>query len=165
MLFRSGVVGSSAGGHLAASASTLFDTADGRTGAELDNVSGRPDFAVLLYPVITFQSPHAHVGSRNALLGKDAKPELVAAMSLETRVTKQTPPTFIVTTEDDRTVPVENSLMYYQSLRTAGVAAELHVWPHGPHGFGMRADLGAPSTWSDRCEDWMRASGWLAPAK
>ena len=162
---RIGVIGSSAGGHLAASASTLFDTADGRTGAALDKVSGRPDFAILLYPVITLKAPLAHAGSRTALLGKDATPEIIASMSLETRVTKETPPTFIVTTEDDRTVPVENSLMYYQALRTAAVPAELHVWPHGPHGFGMRLDLGGPSTWTLRCEEWMKANGWLMPAK
>ena len=86
-------------------------------------------------------------------------------MSLETRVTKETPPTFIIAAEDDTTVPVENSLMFYQSLRTAKVAAEMHLWPKGGHGFGMRQDIGAAATWSDRCEDWMRANGWLTPPK
>lgn len=160
---RIGVLGASAGGHLAASASTLFDAPEGRTGAELDQVSARPDFAVLLYPVITMKDPYTHSGSRRALLGATPTPEAIEHMSVELRVTKETPPTFLVHTENDTTVPVENALMYYQALRTAKVPAELHIWPNGPHGFGMRADLGAPSTWSTRCEEWMRANGWLTP--
>lgn len=162
---RLGVVGSSAGGHLAASASTLFNDADGKTGAELDTISGRPDFAVLLYPVITMKTPLAHAGSRNSLLGTAPTPEAVDHMSLELHVIKETPPTFIVVAEDDKTVPVENSLMFYQALHTAGVAAELHVWPKGGHGFGMKPGLGSASTWSDRCEEWLRAGGWLTPPK
>jgi acetyl esterase/lipase len=162
---RIGIVGSSAGGHLAASASTLFKDPDGKTGAALDAVSGRPDFAVLLYPVITMKAPLTHAGSRNSLLGSTPTPEAVEHMSLELRATKETPPTFIAVTEDDRTVPVENSLLYYQALRTAGVEAEMHVWPKGPHGFGMRPGLGGPSTWPDLCEAWLRAGGWLTPAK
>ena len=160
---RIGVLGASAGGHLAASASTLFNDPDGKTGAELDNVSGRPDFAVLLYPVITMKDPFVHAGSRRALLGATPTPEAIEHMSLELRVTKETPPTFIVVTEEDKTVPVENSLMYFQALRTAGVPAELHVWPHGAHGFGMRGTSGEASTWPDRCEAWLRADGWLKP--
>ena len=162
---RIGVVGSSAGGHLAASASTLFNDPDGKTGAQLDAVSGRPDFAVLLYPVITMKLPLTHFGSRNSLLGAAPTPEAIEHMSLELRVTKETPPTFIAVTEEDKTVPVENSLLYYQALRTAGVDAEMHVWPKGPHGFGMRPGLGGPSTWPDRCEEWLRAGGWLTVAK
>jgi acetyl esterase/lipase len=109
---RIGVTGSSAGGHLAASASNLFDAPEGSTGADLDKVSARPDFSTLLYPVFTLKAPHAHSGSRNALLGANASPELIAAMSVETRVTKDTPPTFFVHTANDRTVPVENALVH-----------------------------------------------------
>jgi acetyl esterase/lipase len=159
---RIGVLGSSAGGHLAASSGTLFNDPDGKTGAKLDSVNARPDFLVLLYPVITLKDPLAHKGSRDALLGKTATPEMIERMSLETRVTKETPPTFIVATEEDKTVPVENSLMFFQALRTAGVPAELHVWPKGPHGFGMRTDVGEASTWTKRCEEWLNAGGWLA---
>ena len=162
---RIGVVGSSAGGHLAATAATLFNDPEGQTGAALDATSARPDFAVLLYPVITMKEPLTHAGSRRALLGATPAPELVERMSLETRVTKETPRTFLIAAEDDTTVPVENSLMFYQSLRNAKVAAEMHLWPKGGHGFGMRQDIGAAATWSDRCEDWMRANGWLTPAK
>jgi acetyl esterase/lipase len=162
---RIGILGASAGGHLAATAETLFNDADGKTGAALDATSARPDFAVLLYPVITMKAPLAHAGSAKALLGATPAPEMIEKMSLETRVTKETPPTFIVVAEDDKTVPVENSLMFYQSLKNAGVPAELHIWPKGGHGFGMRQDLGEASTWSDRCEDWMRANGWLTAPK
>ena len=163
---RIGVLGASAGGHLAASAATLFNDPDGKTGAELDAVSGRPDFAVLLYPVITMKDPSVHAGSRKALLGATPALVSIAHLSLELHVTKETPPTFIVQTEDDHTVPVENSLMFFAALHQAGVPAELHIWPHGPHGFGMRTDLGEPSTWPQRCDEWMRANGWLtAPAR
>jgi acetyl esterase/lipase len=161
---RIGVIGSSAGGHLAASASTLFNDPDGKTGAELDAVSGRPDFAVLLYPVITM-GENAHAGSRRALLGATPTPEALAHMSLEQQVTKETPPTFIVGTEEDTTVPIENSLMYYQALRNAKVDVEMHLWPKGPHGFGMRQDLPGPSSWTNRLEEWMARNKWLPPAK
>ncbi|MEY2881417.1 MAG: hypothetical protein RLZZ15_3797, partial [Verrucomicrobiota bacterium] len=161
---RVGVLGASAGGHLAASAATLFDDADGRTGAELDKVSARPDFAVLLYPVIAMKPPHAHAGSRKALLGATPTAELEEKMSLELRVTKHTPPTFLVHTQEDKTVAVENSLQFYTALTRAGVAAELHVFPKGPHGFGMRPGLGEASTWTKRCEAWLRDSGWLKTA-
>ena len=109
------------------------------------------------------KDPLTHTGSRRALLGAAPTPEAIEHMSVELRVTKETPPTFIVHTENDGTVPVENSLMYYQALRTARVPAEIHIWPNGPHGFGMRPDLGEPSTWTLRCEEWMRANGWLKP--
>ena len=161
---RIGVLGASAGGHLAASAATLFNDPDGKTGAELDAVSGRPDFAVLLYPVITMKDPFTHALSRKDLLGAVPTPEAIEHLSLELHVTKETPPTLVMHTEDDHTVPVENSLLFYQALRTAGVPAELHIWPKGPHGFGMKPDLGEPSTWPHRCEEWMRANGWLTAA-
>jgi acetyl esterase/lipase len=159
---RIGMIGFSAGGHLAASASTLFDSAEGRTGAELDaTVSARPDFALLIYPVITLKAPHAHAGSRRALLGADAKPEAVEAMSMETRVTKDNPPTFLVHTQEDRSVPVENSLHFYQALRAADVPVEMHLYQKGPHGFGLRAGHGQASDWPARAEQWMRGHGWL----
>lgn len=158
---RIGMIGFSAGGHLTASAGTLFDAAEGRTGAALDAVSARPDFVMLMYPVITLQDPYAHAGSRTALLGANATPELVAAMSLESRVTPATPPTFLVHTQADTAVPPENSLAFYRALRGAGVPAELHLYQKGPHGFGMRKEFGQTSAWIDRAEDWLRGHGWL----
>jgi len=159
---RIGVFGSSAGGHLAASAATLFDSPDGKTGAELDAESARPDFAALLYPVITMKGPYAHAGSRDALLGPKPAKDLVQKTSLELRVTKRTPPVFLVHTSEDQSVPVENSLAFYAALRSAGVPAELHVYEKGPHGFGLRPDLGPTSEWPKRFAEWLRARDFLA---
>ncbi len=158
---RIGVWGASAGGHLASSAATLYDDPDGRTGAALDSVSARPDFAILLYPVISMKDPLAHAGSRRALLGPNPTPELLEKMSTDSRVTSGTPPVFMVHAENDTAVPLENTLAFYQALRKAGVEAELHVYEKGGHGFGMRGGLGPTSEWPKRCEEWMRAHGWL----
>ena len=158
---RIGVFGASAGGHVAASAATLYDAADGRTGAALDAVSGRPDFVSLLYPVITMRDPSAHPASRRNLLGDAPDAAIVARMSLESQVTAGTPPVFLVHTTEDRTVPIENSLMFYTALRSARVPVEMHVYERGAHGFGTRPGLGSTSGWVDRWLDWMRAYGWL----
>ena len=153
---RIGVMGSSAGGHLAASAATLFDDPAGRTGAALDTVSARPDFAMLMYPVITLMPPAAHAGSREALLGMTAAPDLVKRMSLETRVGPQTPPTLLFHSQDDDRVPADNSILFFQALTRAHVPAELHVFEHGGHGMAMRAGQGTASLWPRRAEEWLR---------
>ena len=160
---RIGVLGASAGGHLAASAGTLYDAPEGRTGAALDSTSARPDFLVLLYPVITMKEPFVHKGSRKALLGAAPDPALVEEMSLEDRVTKDTPRTFMVHSEVDKTVPVENSLAFYEALRKAGVPSELHLYGQGPHGFGLTKGNGPIDNWYLRCEEWLRFNGWLTP--
>lgn len=154
---RIGVMGSSAGGHLAASAGTLFNHADGRTGAALDAVDARPDFMILMYPVISMDDPTAHAGSRTQLLGAAPSPEALQLASLEKQVTATTPPTLLIHTQDDKAVPVANSLLFYEALTRAGVPAEMHVYAHGPHGMGMRADLGTASDWPRRAEEWLRA--------
>jgi acetyl esterase/lipase len=151
-----GVMGSSAGGHLAASAATLFDDPAGRTGAALDAVSARPDFALLIYPVITLMPPAAHAGSRHALLGAHPTPEQVRAMSAETRVGPQTSPTFLVHSQDDNIVPVDNSILFYQALTRAHVPAEMYLFEHGGHGMGMTAGHGDASLWPKRAEEWLR---------
>ena len=161
---RIGVLGFSAGGHLAASAGTLFDAPEGRTGAALDSVSARPDFMILVYPVITMEPPYAHQASRIALLGAAPAPGLVSHLSLERQVSAGTPPAFMVQTEEDKTVPMENSILLYEALRRSGVPAELHLYAVGKHGFGMRPGMGPTSEWPDRLEDWMRFHGWL-PAR
>ena len=161
---RIGVMGASAGGHLAASAATLYDLPDGRTGDALDRVSARPDFAALLYPVITMTGAAAHADSRRNLLGADPPPALLDLLSLEKRVRADTPPVFIVHTTADRSVPVENSLMFFAALRAAKVPVEMHIFERGEHGFGTRSDLGTTSGWVDRWFDWMRAGGWLPAA-
>ncbi len=162
---RIGIMGSSAGGHLAGSASTLFDHASGKTGAELDAVSARPDFAILLYPVITMQDPATHAGSRKSLLGPSPTPELMELLSLEKQVTANTPPTLLIHTQLDKTVPAENSLLYLQALIRAKVPGELYVFEHGSHGMGMRAGLGTASDWPKRAEQWLQERGLLEPAK
>lgn len=161
---RIGVMGSSAGGHLAASASTLFDHADGRTGAALDGVSARPDFAMLVYPVITMTDPAAHAGSRRALLGPAPSAALLTQMSVEQQVSAATPPTLLLHTQGDKTVPVQNSLLYFDALTRAGVPAELYVFEQGGHGIGLRDGLGTASAWPSRAQDWLRQRGLLTPA-
>ncbi|MGE0454038.1 MAG: alpha/beta hydrolase [Vicinamibacteria bacterium] len=158
---RIGVMGSSAGGHVAATAATLFDAPEGRTGAALDAVSARPDFAALLYPVITMAPPFVHRGSLGALLGENPTPELIARLSLENQVTRDTPPVFLVHTAEDVSVPIENSLSFFQALRRHGVPAEMHLYEKGPHGFGTQAGLGTTSEWPVRFEEWLRARGLL----
>jgi acetyl esterase/lipase len=161
---RVGVQGSSAGGHLAACAGTLFDAPEGRTGHALDAVSARPDFMGLLYPVISLIQPFSHPGSGKSLLGPSPSPELLQRLSLETQVSDKTPPAFIVHTAEDKSVPVENSIVFYQALRRHGVPVEMHLYEKGPHGFGTAKGLGTTSDWPKRWEEWMRASGWLARA-
>jgi acetyl esterase/lipase len=161
---RIGVMGSSAGGHVAASAGTLFDHPLGRTGADLDKVSARPDFLMLLYPVITMDGPAAHAGSRQALLGRNPTADTVRLMSVEAQVTPATPPTLLIHTQEDGTVPVENSILFYRALTRAKVPAEMYLFEHGGHGMGMRAGLGTSSAWPRRAEEWLAARGLLDPA-
>jgi len=153
---RIGVMGSSAGGHLAASAGTLFAHPAGRTGAALDAVAARPDFLILMYPVITMDDPHTHAGSRTALLGPNPTPELVALMSLEKQVTSATPPTLLIHTQADQSVPIENSVRFFQALTRAQVPAEFYAFEKGEHGMGMRDGLGTASAWPRRAEEWLR---------
>jgi acetyl esterase/lipase len=162
---RIGVMGSSAGGHLAASAGTLYDHPLGRTGAALDSVTARPDFLMLMYPVISMTAPATHAGSRKALLGANPKPDDLELMSVEKQVTANTPPTLLIHTQADQTVPVENSILFYQALTRAHVPAELYLFEHGSHGMGMRSGLGTASDWPRRAEEWLRARGLLDPAK
>jgi acetyl esterase/lipase len=156
---RIGVAGFSAGGHLASSAATLFDAPEGKTGAALDAVSARPDFAILVYPVITLKPPFAHMGSRENLVGKTPAADMVDHMSTDLQVTPRTPPTFLVHGGTDTAVPLENSLLFYSALRRAGVPGELHVFQAGPHGFGLNPGFGPISDWPARCADWLKVRG------
>jgi len=158
---RIGIMGFSAGGHLAATASTRFDS--GKPGASdvVDRVSSRPDFAILCYPVISLTEAWTHQGSRLNLLGENPAPELAKTMSMENAVTAQTPPTFIFQTNADTTVPAENSVYYYLALRKAGVSAEMHVFENGPHGVGLAMYDPTLSEWPKLLVNWLRLHGFI----
>ena len=163
---RLGVIGFSAGGHLASTTGTHFDVGNASSADPIERASSRPDFMLLLYPVITMRADSVtHAGSRLNLLGSAPTPELERLLSNETQVTPQTPPTFIVHTEDDRTVPVQNALLFYDALKRNGVQAEMHVFEHGNHGFGLAPADPVLSVWTTLCESWMRRHGWLTPIK
>lgn len=158
---RIGVMGFSAGGHLASHASTQFDAASSAPTDEIDRVSSRPNFAILGYPVISLSEAWTHKGSRTMLLGEAADDELARRLSTDTLVTARTPPTFLFHTNADTAVPVENSVHYFLALRKAGVPAEMHIFKDGPHGVGMPMNDAALSEWPKALANWMRASGVL----
>jgi acetyl esterase/lipase len=151
-----GVMGFSAGGHLASTLATHFDDGQSDAGDAIDRASSRPDFLILCYPVISMTESYMHRGSRENLLGKNADETLAANLSNEKQVTAQTPPTFIFQTDADKPVPAENCVAFYLALRRAGVPAELHIYQDGKHGVGLASDVPATSTWPDRLRDWMQ---------
>lgn len=161
---RIGVLGFSAGGHLASTAVTHFDAGNPDTADPIDRVSSRPDFGVLIYPVITLEGPKTHVGSRRNLLGDSPSQELLDLLSNQKQVTDQTPPCFLVHSSADRVVPFENSLMFAEALARHHVPVELHVFDHGPHGFGLGGDDPVLNQWPALCARWMQFHGWLKPA-
>jgi len=162
---RIGVVGFSAGGHIASSVGTHFDAGTPSSVDPVERMSARPSFMVLVYPVITMDSTFTHRGSLQNLLGDHPDPALVRLMSSEKQVTATTPPTFLVGTTDDRTVPIENSLAMYKALRDAKVPVEMHIFETGAHGFGMGTGNPVLSTWAEICARWMRARGILGAAR
>lgn len=148
-----GIMGFSAGGHLAASAATRYQKpADSN---EPDTTSLRPDFAILIYPVISFTEALAHKGSRTNLLGGQPREADLLLCSAEKQVTQDTPPVFLVHAADDKTVPVGNSLAFYSACIDHGVSAEMHLYPKGGHGFGMFNPT-TPDRWIERLRNWLR---------
>lgn len=139
-----GIMGFSAGGHLAATLSTHFEQ------------NTRPNFSILIYPVISMDKAIAHMGSRNNLIGKHPTDAMIKLYSNELQITAQTPPTFILHATDDSTVPVENSLVYYQGLKKNGIPAEMHIFPTGGHGFALALGKGALEKWPGLLLDWMK---------
>ena len=156
---RIGIMGFSAGGHLAMTASTHVDAGNAGAADIVDRVSSRPDFTVLGYPVISMTEAWTHQGSKTNLLGASPDAELARSLSGELSVTKQTPPTFLFHTNADTAVPAENSVYYYLALRKAGVPAEMHVFEKGPHGVGLANDDAALSEWSKLLANWLRVRG------
>ena len=159
---RVGMVGFSAGGHLASTAGTHFDRGNAGAADPIDQAGSRPDFLVLGYPVISFQPAIVHAGSLRNLLGENPDPKLVEGLSNELQVTAETPPTFLFHTTTDQAVPVENSVLFYLALRKAGVPAELHVFANGPHGVGLALSDPALSEWPAALANWLRGRGLLA---
>jgi acetyl esterase/lipase len=158
---RIGMMGFSAGGHLTATAGTHF--VDGKPDAAdpIDRLSSRPDFLILGYPVISLDAAIGHAGSRRNLLGDTPDPKLLEDLSLDTRVTAQTPPTFLFHTNADTGVPPENSVRFYLALRRAKVPAEIHIFENGPHGVGLALGDPALGTWPVLLTNWLRGRGLL----
>ncbi len=162
---RIGIMGFSAGGHLASSAGTHFDKGNPNSDDPIERVGCRPDFLILCYAVIAFGEPYSHGGTQNNLLGSNTDPALVKSMSSEKQVTPETPPTFLFQTDQDVAVPAENSVHFYLALRQAHVPAEMHIYRTGPHGVGLAANVPGTSTWTDCLRNWMQGQGFLGAKK
>jgi acetyl esterase/lipase len=160
---RIAVMGSSAGGHLAATLSTLFDHPDAAdsVGDAISRESARPDATVLCYPVIALDPAITHAGSRENILGPAPAPGLEPLLSTHQQVTPATPPAFVWHTADDSVVPVANALAYATACWRAGVSCSLHVFPHGPHGLGLGSAERPAPPWADLLENWLGELGWL----
>lgn len=158
---RIGILGFSAGGHLASTLGTHFDSGKPDSSDPVERASSRPDLMILIYPVITMRGL-THSGSKTNLIGKEPSPELVALLSNEEQVTKETPPAFLVHTMNDAAVPVENSINFAMALRKAGVPFEFHLYERGPHGFGLAQKDPILATWPGRCADWLGLHGFAA---
>jgi len=157
-----GIMGFSAGGHLASTVDTHYDAGNPQAADPVDRQSCRPDFAVLVYAVISMKDGVAHQGSKKNLLGPNPDPALVENLSNETQVTPQTPPTILVAAQDDHAVPIENSRLMYAALQKAGVTSALQEYPHGGHGFGFgKKPDRSPPGWLDKAYDWLKAQGFM----
>ncbi len=159
---RVGIMGSSAGGHLASTLLTHFDAGKSDAAEPVERQSSRPDVGVLCYPVITM-GPFTHQGSKNNLLGTEPAPELVALLSNELQVTKNTPPCFLFHTFEDTAVPVENSLQFAEALRKAGVPFDLHVYQKGRHGIGLndKPPFANVHPWAKDLLFWLKEQGFV----
>ena len=154
-----GIMGFSAGGHLASTISTHFNE---KVYEPDDSTSARPDFSVLIYPVISMDKSITHMGSRVNLLGENASPELVKHFSNELQVNKETPPAFLVHSIDDGVVPVQNSINYVLALQRFNIHCELHIYESGGHGYGLGRSADTESTWPEACRRWLGARGFLS---
>lgn len=152
-----GIMGFSAGGHLASTLSTQFDHHTERETDNIDTLPARPDFSILVYPVISFRDAGAHSGSRRNLLGESPSQEMIDRFSSEMNVTAETPPSFLVHSQDDQSVPVENSLLYYDALHRHGVKASMHIYPSGGHGFAFGTGKGSVEGWVSVLLEWLKA--------
>jgi acetyl esterase/lipase len=161
---RIGIMGFSAGGHLASTSATHFDSGDSKSGDPIERVSSRPDFQILIYPVITMDTEVGHSGSRERLLGKSPTAEALAYASNDLQVTDKSPPAFLIHTSDDR-VSCENSLRYASALKRNNIPLELHLYERGGHGYGMRGGNGPVDAWPKRLEEWLELRGIMKKAR
>jgi len=150
-----GIMGFSAGGHLASTLGTHFNESFDFETSSIDSVSARPDFMVLIYPVIPMKEEYTHQGSRNALLGSEPNQQMVEHYSNELQIKSNTPTTFIIHSTDDDAVPVENSLLFYQALKRSDIAAEMHIFPTGGHGYSLALGDDHLGSWSDLLINWL----------
>ncbi len=156
--YKIGIMGFSAGGHLASTLGTHFDQGNPAATDSVERMSCRPDFMILTYPVISFADSITHQGSREALIGKDPDGKMTSFYSSELQVTKDTPPAFLVHSGDDQAVPVENSLLMYQALLAQNIPAEMHIFPEGGHGFGLNIGNEQVNSWANSLRLWLT---WL----
>lgn len=159
-----GFMGFSAGGHLASTLATHFDSGNSSDSDPVNRENCRPDFVILAYPVISMTAAYSHKGSAENLLGDPPDPALAKALSNELNVTSSTPPTFLFSTSADTLVPPENTVAFYLALRKANVPAEMHIFEKGPHGVGLDLNDVALSEWGTLLRNWLRVRGVLAPA-
>ena len=150
-----GVLGFSAGGHLASTLSTHHDQGIRRSNLEIEKFASRPDFSILIYPVVTMKQPYVHMGSRKSLIGKVPSNEIVEYFSNEMQVKADTPPAILIHSDNDLGVLVENSVNYYLALRKHKIPAALHVWEDGGHGYGLAKGQGSVKDWPNICQNWM----------
>lgn len=156
-----GIMGFSAGGHLASTAGTHYDTGNTQAADPIEQQSSRPDFMILMYPVVSMEDGVAHKGSKRNLIGDNPSAEMIHRYSNEQQVTEDTPPTLLIHADDDKGVIPENSVHFYLALRKHKVPAAMHIFSGGGHGFSFAKDKGITSAWPDLCLGWMNEMGWL----
>lgn len=154
-----GIAGFSAGGHLASTLATHFDQGKTKATGSLERFSCRPDFTILFYPVISMQESLTHKGSQKALLGKTPAPEKITDYSNELQITAETPKTFLVHSDDDKGVSVQNSIVYYQALKKHNIPAVMYIFPTGGHGWGLRSDFEYYPAWTSLLKKWLEDIG------
>jgi acetyl esterase/lipase len=155
-----GILGFSAGGHLASTVLTKFDAGIADSKDTIAQKSSRPDFGVLCYPVIMFGHPSTHKGSENNLLGKEPDPKLLESLRNDMQVSQETPPTFLFHTQEDKAVLPENALAFYAGMIKHGVPGELHIYEKGKHGIGLGKAVPVTSDWSNACVRWLTSRGF-----
>jgi acetyl esterase/lipase len=157
---KTGVMGFSAGGHLASTLTTILQDGDAAATDPLQRIGTRPSFSILIYPVITMDTLFTHKGSRNMLLGPTPDPAMATALSTENRVSAATPPVFLIHSDDDKAVPPMNSIAFYTALKRFKVPSSMHIYDHGGHGFGMAPTDPLLSQWPSLALEWLHRLGF-----